>query len=118
MGVEIQKPKVILYSARDIAEIYPNNLGLQKALSQFISQMKIRVVEHKMVRVNAYTTQIRVGYYSARKLKKALGDYILKANYKLCGDRKNNLTTLLELITNKIDKEVEDEKEIGTSSCS
>ena len=118
MDVEIQKPKVILYSARDIAEIYPNNIGLQRALSQFISQMKIRVVEHKMVRVNAFTTQIRVGYYNARKLKKALEDYISKSAYKLCSDRKNNLTTLLVLITNKIDKEVEDEKEIRTSSCS
>ena len=118
MDVEIQKPKVILYSARDIVEIYPNNLGLQKALSQFIMQMKIRAIEHKMIRVSTHTTQIRVGYYSARKLKKALGDYILKANYKLCGERKNNLTTLLELITNKIDKEVEDEKKSRTSSHS
>lgn len=118
MNVEIDKPKVILYSARDIAEIYPNNLGLQKALSQFIMQMKIRVVKHKMVRINAHTTQIRVGYYSARKLKKVLEDYIAKSSYKLCGERKTNLNTLLELITNKINKEVEDEKEIGTSSCS
>lgn len=118
MDVEPEKPKVILYSARDIAEIYPNNIGLQKALSQFISQMKIRVVDHKMVRTSAYTTQIRVGYYSARKLKKALEDYISKSQYKLCGDRKNNLTTLLELITNKIDKEVEDEKKSRTSSHS
>lgn len=118
MDIEIPKPKVILYSARDIAEIYPNNLGLQKALSQFIMQMKIRAIEHKMIRVSAYTMQIRVGYYSARKLKKVLEDYISKSTYKLCGERKNNLATLLELITNKIDKEVEDEKKSRTSSHS
>lgn len=118
MNVEINKPKVILYSTRDIVEIYPNNLGLQKALRQFIVQMGIRPVKHEMVRVNKHTTQIRVGYYSAKKLKKVLEDYIAKSSYKLCGERKTNFNTLLELITNKINKEVEDEKEIGASSCS
>ena len=118
MDIEIPKPKVVLYSVRDVVDIYPNNIGLQQALRQFIVQMKIRVVKHKMVKLNSHTSQVRVGYYSARKLKKALVEYMIKADYKLCGERKNNLTTLLELITNKIDKEVEDEKEIGTSSCS
>lgn len=115
MDVEPEKPKVVLYSARDIAEIYPNNIGLQKALSQFISQMKIMVVKHKMVKLNSHTSQVRVGYYSARKLKKVLVEYMIKADYKLCGERKKNLTTLLELITNKIDKEVENEEKSGTS---
>lgn len=118
MDVEIQKPKVVLYSVRDIIDIYPNNIGLQQALRQFIVQMKIRVVKHKMVKVNTHSTQIRVGYYSARKLKKALVEYIAKADYKLYGERKKNLTTILELITNKIDKEVEDEKKSRTSSYS
>ncbi len=118
MNVEIDKPKVILYSARDVIDIYPNNIGLQQALRQFIVPMKIRVVKHKMIKLNSHTSQVRVGYYSARKLKKALVEYMIKADYKLCGERKKNLTTLLELITNKIDKEVEDEKEIGASSCS
>lgn len=118
MDVEIQKPKVVLYSVRDVIDIYPNNIGLQQALRQFIVQMKISVVKYKMIKLNSHTSQIRVGYYSARKLKKALVEYMIKADYKLCGERKNNLTALLELITNKIDKEVEDEKKSRISSHS
>lgn len=115
MDVELEKPKVVLYSVRDVIDIYPNNIGLQQALRQFIIQMKIRVVKYKMIKLNSHTTQVRVGYYSARKLKKTLVEYMIKADYKLCGERKKNLTALLELITNKIDKEVENEEKSGTS---
>lgn len=97
--------EVIYYSARDIVEIYPNNLGLQKALSQFIMQMKIRPVKHGVVRVNQNSPQIRIAYYSARKVKKAIESYMVTAYYKISTERKENLNILLGLISDKIEKE-------------
>ena len=96
------KQKMVLYSTRDIVEKFPNNIGLQKALSQFIMQFKIRPVEHKMIRINKFSTQIRVAYYNAKKLKNKLEDYMVQSNYKLCSDRRQNLNIILELISEKI----------------
>lgn len=97
----------LLFSTRDIVAVYPNNLGLQKALSQFIMQMKIRPVKHGMVRINSNSPQIRVAHYNINKLKQAIEEYVVKASYKLCGERKQNLNIILEIVNDKISKGVD-----------
>ena len=92
----------LLFSTRDIVAIYPNNLGLRRVLSQFIMQMKIRPVKHGMIRINSNSPQIRIAYYNINKLKQTIEEYIVKVSYKLCGERKQNLNIILEIVNNKI----------------
>lgn len=94
-----------LFSTRDIVEAYPNNIGLQKTLTQFINQIKLRHVKSRMIRVNSYSPQIKVSYFNSKKLKKAIEDYIATSTYKVCGERKQNLKSVLDLINIKIEKE-------------
>lgn len=104
---DVVKQKVVLFSTRDIAEVYPNNIGLQYQLRQFINQTKIKSLTTKMLNVNSHSPKIKVGYYSARKFKIAIEDYIQKTGYKLCAERKECLIVILEIIKNKIKTEEE-----------
>ena len=111
-NVEKPKQKVILFSTRDIVEAYPNNLGLQYQLRQFINQTKVKSLLTKMVRINSHNPKIKVGYYNAKKIKSAIEDYIEKTGYKLCSERKKSLIIILDIINNKIKKESEDLKNV------
>ena len=93
---------------REISEAYPNNLGLQYQLRQFINQVKIKSITTKMLKVNSHGPKVRIGYYSARKFKIAIEDYIEKTGYKLCADRKESMLVILDIINNKIKKESEE----------
>lgn len=107
-NTEKPKQKVILFSTRDIVEIYPNNIGLQYQLRQFINQIKIKSLTTKMLKVNSHGPKIKVGYYIARKFKIAIEEYIEKTGYKLCAERKESMLVILDIINNKIKKESED----------
>lgn len=111
-SIEKPKQKVILFSTRDIVEAYPNNIGLQYQLRQFINQVKIKSITTKMLKVNSHGPKIRVGYYSARKFKIAIEEYIEKTGYKLCAERKESMLVILDIINNKIKKESEDLKNV------
>lgn len=111
-NIEKSKQKVILFSTRDVVEAYPNNIGLQYQLRQFINQNKIKSLTTKMLKVNSHGPKIRVGYYSARKFKIAIEEYIEKTGYKLCAERKESMLVILDIINNKIKKESEEVKNV------
>lgn len=102
---ELAAKEKTLFSTRDIVKVYPNNVGLQKALSQFINQIKLRPSASRMVKHNLHLPQIKVSFYNTRKLKQAIEDYIKNSKYKVCGERKENLNKVLEIINNKITNE-------------
>lgn len=111
-NIEKSKQKVILFSTRDVVEAYPNNIGLQYQLRQFINQNKIKSLTTKMLKVNSHGPKIKVGYYSARKFKIAIEEYIEKTGYKLCAERKESMFVILDIINNKIKKESEEVKNV------
>lgn len=94
----------ILFSTRDITAVYPNNLGLPKALSQFVNQLKLRSSSVKMIRVKPHLPQIKVAYFNIFKLKKAIEEYLVKTEFSTCKERRQNLNTILDLINAKIEK--------------
>ncbi len=105
------------FTTRDIADAYPNKFGLQMTFKSFINQRKIRAVKSVRMRIKAGSfgldRSIPVNCYNAEKLYKAISEYIENPTYNLDNDKRKHLIEILELISKKIENNLQNEKEKG-----
>lgn len=96
--------ETIFFSSTDIYEKLPNNIGLQKALGQYVNQVKFRAAKVGVVKRSTFSPQIKVSYYDAVKLKLSMEEYLDRIGYKMNVERKDNINILLSMIKEKIER--------------
>ena len=105
------------FTTRDIADAYPNKFGLQMTFKSFINQRKIRAAKSVRMRIKAgafgLDRSIPVNCYNTEKLHKAISEYLKNPTYHLDNDKREHLVEILELISKKIENNLQNEKEKG-----
>ena len=101
------KPKT-LFSMRDISIIYPNDIGIQQSLREFINVSKFRAVKYDRVKLQDHLPNIRISLYNAVKLRDALMEHLITMRKGACKDKIKNLNLIIDLINAKIELESKD----------
>ena len=101
------KPKT-LFSIRDISIIYPNDIGIQQSLREFINVSKFRSVKYDRVKLQDHLPNIRIALYNAVKLRDALMEHLITMRKGACTDKIKNLNLIIDLINAKIELESKD----------
>ena len=101
------KPKT-LFSMRDISILYPNDIGIQQSLREFINVSKFRAVKYDRVKLQDHLPNIRISLYNAVKLRDALMGHFINMRKGACKDKIKNLKLIIDLINAKIELESKD----------
>ena len=101
------KPKT-LFSMRDISIIYPNDIGIQQSLREFINVSEFRSVKYDRVKLQDHLPNIRISLYNAVKLRDALMEHLINMRKWSCKDKIKNLNLIIDLINAKIELESKD----------
>lgn len=102
--LETIKPRT-LFSMRDISVVYPNDIGLQQTLREFINATKFRSFKYDRVKLQDHLPHIRVALYNAVKLRDALQEHLANMRKGACRDKIKNINLIIDLINAKLELE-------------
>lgn len=93
---------------KDISDVYPNDIGIQQTLREFINSTKFRASKYIRVKIKDHLPQVRLGLYNAIRLRDALMEHLITMRKGACKDKIKNLNLIIDLINAKIELESKD----------